>query len=106
MLLLFLCPRQLRLNLINNLVQNPSFPSVYSAQTALTYTINKCSSDVCSVRLDFESFTTQGPTSTAELLGGACVDSFTATGSSGQTSPVICGMNKGQHSKYTAMERR
>ena len=47
---------------------------------------------MCSVRLDFESFTTQGPTSTAELLGGACVDSFTATGSSGQTSPVICGI--------------
>ena len=80
-------------------IQNPSFPSVYSAQTALTYTINKCSSDVCSVRLDFESFTTVGPADTQELLGGVCMDTFTATGSSGQTTPVICGMNKGQHSK-------
>ena len=41
-------------------IQNPSFPSVYSSQTALTYTINKCSSDVCSVRLDFETMTIQG----------------------------------------------
>ena len=37
-------------------IQNPSFPAVYSAATALAYTINKCSSDVCSVRLDFETF--------------------------------------------------
>ena len=31
-------------------IRNPGFPSVYSATNALTYTIQKCSSDVCSVR--------------------------------------------------------
>ena len=81
-------------------IQNPSFPSVYSSQTALTYTINKCSSDVCSVRLDFETFQIAGPALTTEAAGGACVDSFVAKGTSGAETPVICGLNSGQHSKY------
>merc|ERR1711936_1443716 len=51
-------------------IQNPSFPSVYDAQTALTYTVKKCADRVCSVRLDFESFTTVGPSGTLEATGG------------------------------------
>ena len=81
-------------------IQNPSFPSVYSSETALTYTINKCSCDVCSVRLDFETFTTAGPTATTEVNGGACTDSFVVTGTSGLSSPVICGSNSGQHGRF------
>ena len=48
-------------------IQNPSFPSVYADTTALTYTINKCSDTVCNVRLDFETFTTVGPSLTTEV---------------------------------------
>jgi hypothetical protein len=73
---------------------------VYSETSSLTYTINKCSADVCTVRLDFETFTTVGPADTAETSGGACTDSFVASGTSGSTSPVICGSNAGQHSKF------
>jgi len=78
-------------------IQNPSFPSAYTDTTALTYTINKCSGNVCAVRLDFETFTTAGPTSTAEVNGGACTDSLVVSGTSGLSSPVICGTNAGQH---------
>lgn len=78
-------------------IQNPSFPSVYSSETALAYTINKCSCDVCSVRLDFETFTTAGPALTTEVTGGVCVDSFVVSGTSGLSSPVICGSNTDQH---------
>lgn len=79
-------------------IQNPSFPSAYSSATALAYTINKCSSDVCSVRLDFETFQIGGPATTAEALDAHnCVDSFVAKGTSGITTPVICGLNAGQH---------
>jgi len=77
-------------------IQNPSFPSVYSSQTALTYTINKCSGDVCAVRLDFETMTIAGPATTLETTG-TCTDSFVATGTSGLSTPVICGKNTGQH---------
>jgi len=79
-------------------IQNPSFPSVYSETSSLTYTINKCSSEVCAVRLDFETFTTLGPADTVETNGGACQDSFVVRGTgSGLTTPVICGSNAGQH---------
>ncbi len=57
-------------------IQNPGFPSVYSATSTATYTINKCSSDVCDVRLDFETFNIVGPASTEEPTGGVCTDSF------------------------------
>jgi len=78
-------------------IQNPDFPSAYTETTALTYTIRKCADDVCAVRLDFETFTTAGPTATGEEDGGLCVDSLVVSGTSGLTSPVICGMNTGQH---------
>ena len=80
-------------------IQNPSYPSVYSATSALTYTINKCSASVCAVRLDFETFTTAGPALTTEVNGGVCVDSFEVSGTSGLKTPVICGSNAGQHCK-------
>ena len=53
--------------------------------------------EVCQVRLDFESFQIDGPTATTEADGGACVDSLVVSGSSGLSSPVICGSNAGQH---------
>jgi hypothetical protein len=37
------------------------------------------SSDVCYLRLDFETFTTVGPTLTTEASGGLCTDSFKVT---------------------------
>jgi len=78
-------------------IQNPSFPSVYTSETALSYKINKCASTVCSVRLDFETFQTAGPSSSAEVSGGVCIDSFVVSGTSGLSTPVICGSNAGQH---------
>ena len=63
--------------------------------------MNKCSENVCSVRLDFETFTIEAPADTVETTGGVCVDSFQVTGSSGQTTPIICGLNTGEHGKYS-----
>ena len=60
------------------------------------------------MRLDFETFTNQGPADTKEGTGGGpnpfvlstCDDTFTVTTSTGGTTyPVICGDNTGQHSK-------
>ena len=54
-----------------------------------TYTFNKT----------FFLVSIVGPADTLETGGGACTDSFVASGTSGLTSPVICGLNAGQHSK-------
>ena len=64
-------------------IQNPGFPSTYTSTTALTYTVSKCACDVCFVRLDFETHTILGPSTTSEDAtspgGHSCQDSFTVT---------------------------
>ncbi|XP_040579386.1 uncharacterized protein [Lepeophtheirus salmonis] len=72
-----------------------------------TYTICKCSSEACRLRLDFTTnilalpvIGTQAATA-AENLGGALgdctVDFMTLSSPGGQASPAICGFNTGQH---------
>ena len=60
-------------------IRNPGFPSAYSGTGSVSYTIQKCSSDVCWLRLDFESFQILGPSSTSEPSGGSCPDTFVMT---------------------------
>lgn len=82
-------------------IQNPGFPTVYTATGQLSYTISKSSigglkvldliqnaatfylnkiSDICYLRLDFETFNILGPTVLGEADGGAClVDVLKAT---------------------------
>ena len=62
--------------------------------------------DICWLRLDFETFTNVGLSTTDEGGAGSaasptCTDTFTvSTGTSGTNNyPVICGDNTGQHSK-------
>ena len=53
------------------------------------------------MRLDFETFTTTGPTATDDSSAAAGLDSFTVAASpSGYTAPPIAGMNQGQHSNF------
>ena len=50
------------------------------------------------VRLDFLTFNTGGPVDGKEDgTNHLCQDSFVASGSSGISSPVICGLNTGEH---------
>ena len=52
------------------------------------------------MRLDFETFTTTGPTVTNDNSPPAGLDSFIVTSSpNGYVAPTISGENKGQHSK-------
>lgn len=83
----------------NTYIQNPSFPAVYSGTaTTLSYKIQKTASNICWLRLDFETFTLVGPTATDETnAGGACVDTFKITNPTKQIIPTICGKNTGQH---------
>merc|ERR1712223_231114 len=84
-------------------IQNPNYPSTYGESNSLTYTVNKCSDDICWLRLDFETFVNQGPSDTNEAAAApdaasACTDTFTVTTStSGTTYPSKCGDNTGQH---------
>ncbi|XP_059097323.1 uncharacterized protein LOC131891710 [Tigriopus californicus] len=86
-------------------IRNPNFPNPYDSTSSVSYTIQKCSSSVCSLRLDFETFSIQGTGNTVETntlaapptLGGVCLDTFTATVNTGHRIPTICGQNTGHH---------
>jgi len=77
-------------------IQNPNFPSAYASETAISFTVTKCSSDVCALRLDFETFTTAGPTGGSDNT--AAIDTFQVTATPSNIAiPAISGENTGQH---------
>ena len=75
-------------------LQSPGFPATYSEASGVSYTVQRINSgqiksvsqtckinlfsDVCSLRLDFETFTTRALANTLETTTD-CQDSFTVT---------------------------
>jgi len=90
-----------------------------SLGSACQLTICKCATDVCQLRLDFETFVmnnpvtvttvTVGPSTaaagTANSLGNCDVDTFTITAPGAKSPPVICGTNTGQHMYVPASDQ-
>jgi len=75
-------------------IRNPGFPSSYSTAGTCTWTLSKCSSDICQMRLDFETHSIAQP----DTAGACTTDSFKgAPARTGRESPLICGENAGQH---------
>jgi len=78
-----------------------------SAGASCTLTICKCSSDVCQLRLDFETFTlSEAYTSTLGAdnsspfptrIGNCVTDFFSVSVPGGKAPPLICGENAGYH---------
>jgi len=79
-----------------------------SAGSSCTLTICKCSSDVCQLKLEFETFSLSAPyTSTAGAAAadqnfltniGTCqTDFFSVSVPGGKAPPMICGENSGYH---------
>jgi len=96
----------------NSYIQNPGFPTALSEAKSITYTVNKCSDDICFLRLDFEQFDISGPINSCEADsqgcaawvdtgiadgGGCTVDKMAVKGSTDGFVPDICGLNNGQH---------
>merc|ERR1711997_805055 len=83
-------------------VRNEGFPTLLGGASATAstcnYKIEKCDPKVCTLRLDFESFTLLAGTDTLDG-DGACQDTFDVTGVTTGFSqiPTICGANTGEH---------
>ncbi|CAB4068639.1 unnamed protein product [Lepeophtheirus salmonis] len=79
--------------------ENSTYLEVTSRTTDCAYTICRCSTNVCRIRLDFLNFVINGPEMADDnpnSYGNCNTDSFTVSGNQGG-SPVICGFNTGQH---------
>jgi len=79
--------------------------------SSCSLTICKCSSDICQLRLDYETFVLSNPVTittitvgppaaeagSATRIGNCDTDSFGVTVPGGKSPPAICGTNTGQH---------
>jgi len=80
-------------------IENPSYPSAYTTTGTCSYTVSRCSTEICQVRLDFFKAVLQQPKSTT----GSCVNTILAftPGASGVTAfntpPNLCGTLTNQH---------
>jgi len=90
--------------------QNNSYAIVNSFSTSTDadpckYTICKCSSDVCKLRIDYDTMVLAAPFSTSSTVAdidgiktGDCLyDTLQVTNPGGSTPPIICGTNTGHH---------
>jgi len=94
----------------NTYIVNPNFPSNYAPTTTpntVSYTISKSSSDICRIRLDYESFVLTQPL-TALATQGQCSTEFMTLTTTDRNIipsagvygdyPYLCGTNTGYHS--------
>ena len=88
----------------NNSYAVMSSYSVSADADPCTYTFCKTTSDVCKLRIDFDTmvltnpYTTSTYTQTLSVNIGDCMtDSLTISNPGGPIPPTICGYNTGQH---------
>ena len=72
-----------------------------STTTAGTYTYTVCptNTDVCKLRIDFETFVTTPGSTTTGIQGNCADDTFVVTNPAGRNPPLLCGTLTGQVSK-------
>ena len=102
----------------NTYIRNPGYTSTTTTSATYTHTIKPISSDICQIRFDFETFQTEGPTTTGTPLGDCLIDTMTIkevsvlsnvnlykvvcqgldrTGGNIFNPPIFCGIGTGQH---------
>lgn len=93
----------------NNTYATMTSYTVSSDPDPCTYTFCKSNSDVCKLRIDYETFQIAGPTTydatvTAAdaykygmLVGDCTTDTLSISNPGGAVPPIICGINTGQH---------
>jgi len=81
-------------------IENVDFPAAEAATATNSYMINKCSSEICQIRLDF----VMGNFAQPAAATGQCTnqDTVTVTSSGGESIPVLCGDITGQHLYFDA----
>ena len=65
----------------------------------------KMDSNICQLRLDFETFDIAQPESSTTPIVTNCVDARFSANSQGASIPVICGTNTGKHSNIFYFHR-
>lgn len=79
--------------------ENNTYFRSTSFSTPCVLTVCKCSTNICQLRLDFDTFVLAQPTTgnAATELNTQCLDAVFLTSSNGPTPPALCGTNTGKH---------
>jgi len=91
-------------------LRNPGYTDTYSTSGTCSYTISKTDSNICFIRLDFDTMVLAGPTTgSANKVNGNCeVDQQTITEGVSRRgvfiAPQYCGVGTGQHMYINAFE--
>jgi len=80
----------------NTYWRNPGFSNAYSTAGQCSVTVQKCTSNICQLRLDFVNFVIADPDGNANTATQCLTDLFTVTGNTNNV-PAICGTNTNQH---------
>lgn len=87
-------------------IRNSEYPSYATSTTkaaSVVYTVNKEQSDICQLRLDFNTFVITGPSNSAESITVASynhncrADQIVIATSDLKSTPTNCGILTGQH---------
>lgn len=84
-------------------IESPAFPAARTTAGNCIYMINRCSTEICQIRLDFVAATLAQPLPAGNAAqgdcGGATSDTLTLAPNAGnaQFVPVLCGTLTGQH---------
>merc|ERR1712018_1123825 len=69
-------------------IENVDFPAAEANTAAYTYTVTKCSTEICQIRLDFLTANLAQPTAGTGVCTG---DTFAVTAGGGGDIPTLCG---------------
>ncbi|XP_048005808.1 uncharacterized protein LOC125241387 [Leguminivora glycinivorella] len=78
-------------NVNNTYFTSPGYPAAYAGGTACSIIVNRCSSNICQLRIDFMDMVLAQP----DGDGVCATDSITVTGGN-TVVPTLCGDNTGQ----------
>ncbi|KAK5640484.1 hypothetical protein RI129_011295 [Pyrocoelia pectoralis] len=76
----------------NTYFQNPSFPNIFTGANTCSLTVQRCSEDICQIRIDFLSFSLAQPNG-----DGVCANDALIISGGAANLGRICGDNTGQH---------
>lgn len=84
-------------------IDNPSYPTTYTTSGDCSYSVKRCSDDICQIRLDFFDTELMQPISTPVITAGTCTNTIlditpgTTSRSFTTQPPNLCGTLTGQH---------
>jgi len=78
-------------------IENPEFPATRATAGNCAFTVNRCSSEICQIRLDFKTTTALAQPAAATGVCGETLVIAPGNSNTANTIPTLCGTLTGMH---------